>query len=647
MNKINKIVNLKSNIVNCFVVCLLVFSSCNYLDIVPDNTLTVDHAFKSRYEAEGYLYGIYGFLPAFADPAQNPAFWGGDEVWYIEMGVINPRLWGIARGYQETTYPLADYWASYADTRRYDLNGGKPLFTALNDCNTFLENIGKVIDLSEDECAQWVAEVKFLKAYFHFYLLRMYGPIPIIRENLPIDHPGQIYREPVDDVAEYIVALIDEATPYLPPVITDVLRNMGRITQPVALAVKAQVLTLAASPLFNGNPDYASFTDKRGMPLFSQTYNTDKWKRAADALKEAIDAAQETGGIDHQLFDFVRETAYGSNLSDSTVLAMQVRGAATERWNCEIIWGDTNSSSANLQRLCQPKFISTQNSGELYQSYAPPLNIVEQFYTKNGIPVEEDKDWTDVDLYDVRQGDAEHRLYIAQNQTTMNLHFNREARFYGSIVFDGGTFYGNQRIFNDNNLWISNLLGVGLGMPSRHSSTGYLCKKLLSYLTSANETGGMTTENYAFPIIRLADLYLMYAEALNEWKTAPDAEVYEYIDLVRARTGLEGVVDSWSNYALQPGKPLTKEGMRDIIRRERMNELAFEGIRFWDLRRWKLAKEYMNKPIRGLNPRGETVDDFYQVQTVYPLKFEDKDYLWPIRQSVLTRNVNLLQNPGW
>ena len=647
-----------------FIVCMFTFS-CNYLDIVPDNTLTVDHAFKSRYEAEGYLYGIYGAFPDFAYPAQNPAFWGGDEVWYVERGEVDGRLWNIARGFQGTASPLADYWASIADAKRYAntqasitsyaasnaLNGGRPLFTALNDCNVFLDNVGKVIDLSDTERTRWIAEVKFLKAFFHFYLLRMYGPIPIIYDNAPMDAPGTFFREPVDDVVEYIVTLIDEAVPDLPPRIEDMMNELGRATQPMALAMKAQALTLAASPLFNGNPDYASFTDKRGIPLFSQTYSADKWKRAADALKEAIEVAHGPDRMNHWLYDFKSDYAYGNSLDEKTVMAMQVRGAATERWNNEIIWGACNSSSYYHQQMCQPIFVQIHVTvTSLQKNYAPPLHIVEQFYTKNGVPIEEDKEWVGIDRYALRTGDEEHSLYISRNEQTMNLHFDREARFYGAITFDRSTFFGNGRITSDNDLLVTQMR---LGEPGggttgeRYLSTGYQCKKLLNLRTSISDGGAFSTYEYVLPVIRLADLYLMYAEALNEWKAAPDAEVYEYIDLVRNRTGLEGVVASWRKYALDPEKPSTKEGMRDIIRRERMNELAFEGIRFWDLRRWKLAKEYMNKPIRGLNISGATAEEFNQVQTVYPLHFEDKDYLWPIRQAVLMRNTNLVQNPGW
>ena len=632
-------------------VCLFAFS-CNFLDIVPDNTLTIDHAFKSRYEAEGYLYGLYGCFPSFADPASNSALWGGDEVWYIEDGPVNKRLWEIARGFQNTTSPAEDRWASYG----YELNGGSPMFTALRDCNIFLENVGKVIALGDYERIRWTAEVKFLKAYYHFYLLRMYGPIPIIRDNLPMDDPGLRYRDPIDDVVAYIVELIDEAMPDLPPYIEDLMSELGRATQPIALAVKAQALTLAASPLFNGTenepPMYADFTDKRGIPLFPQTYSAEKWKRAADAIKEAIDAAHEADGQGSRLFDFKKETNYGANLNEKTLLSMQVRGAVTERWNCEIIWGASNSNSSILQRLCHPLFFTEQLTGGLYICYAAPLHIVEQFYTKNGVPIEEDKNWTNVNLYGLRTGDEEHKWYIDQGQQTINLHFDREARFYGAISFDRGTYYGNGRITNDNNLWVTNRRagdpGGGITTVNRYLCTGYQVKKLVHYLTSVPDVNSnIAIYDYAFPVIRLADLYLLYAEALNEWKTTPDAEVYEYINLVRERTGLEDVVNSWIKYSTNPGKPLTKEGMRDIIRRERMNELAFEGARFWDLRRWKLAKEYMNGTIKGLNIEGETADDFYQTQTLYQLEFEDKDYLWPIKQSILTRNVNLVQNPGW
>jgi hypothetical protein len=641
--------NLIKSLAILSLVAVFTFSCSDYLDIIPDNVQTVDHSFKTRYEAEGFLYGIYGFLPYFPDPTSNPALMGGDEIWYRERMNLSTRIWDIARGFQSTSAPLADYWSSVDNSKNYDLNGGIPIFTALRDCNIFLENIHKAVDLTDEDRIRWIAEVKFLKAYYHFWLFRMYGPIPLIKGNLPLDAPGDDYRAPVDEVVEYIVSLLDEAVADLPPTIEDIMLELGRATQAIALAVKAQTLTLAASPLFNGNPDYASVTDNRGIHLFSTEYSPEKWKKAADALKAAINAAHGTGGNGHQLFNFKTETIYGNILNDSTVLAMQVRGAATVRWNREIVWGSTFNTNS-LQRSCHPQFFVVQSAGGgIYHGYSPTLRTVEQFYTKNGIPIEEDKDWVEVKPYELSPGDAEHKLYIKEGYKTMNLHFNREARFYGSIMFDGGTYYGNGRISSDNNLWVTNFKNSDMNGSGQHP-TGYGCKKLVCFMTSVpDNNSNVSVYNYSFPIIRLADLYLMYAEVLNESKATPDAEVYEYIDKVRARTGLEGVVESWSKYALpeMAGKPLTQAGMREIIQRERMNELAFEGARFWDLRRWKLAKKYMNQPIRGLSVYEDTVELFNEVQVLFPLSFSDKDYLWPIRLSVLMRNNNLVQNPGW
>jgi hypothetical protein len=639
---------------------MFMFFSCNYLDVVPDNTPTIDDGFKNRYEAERFLYGCFSFLPSFADPGVNPALLGGDEIWIIDpVDNISPRLWYIARGDQGTENPLANYWSSQqAVSQNEDLKGGSAMFTALSDCNIFMENIHKPYDLSDEDRIRWVAEAKFLKAFYHFWLLRMYGPIPIIKENRPVSVAGedaQIYREPIDDVVEYIVALIDEAAVDLPERVEDQNREMGRPTKAIALALKAQTLTLAASPLFNGTaaePPSFSRIDKRGIELFPQTYQASKWQKAVEALGEAIEAAHNAG---HRLYDFVRTNPAYATLNEKTILAMQVRGAVTERWNEEIIWGDSKSNPNALQNSCMPAFYTVHNNGSAGKSYAPALHIVEQFYTKNGLPIEEDKDWEGIDPMEIKTATANDKHYIQQNYQTVRLHFDREARFYASVLFDGGSYYGNNRYTSDNNMWYVPLRGGtiagGISPSTRHSSTGYLCKKLLHFRSSMPDNASSNSnERYSFPIIRLADLYLMYAEALNEaGGETPDANVYKYVDSVRIRSGLKGVIETWREHAItsQQDKPLSKTGMREIIRRERLNELAFEGARFWDLRRWKLSEEYMNRPIRGWDVTGETAVDYYQVQEIYQLKYEKKDYFWPIKQSTLLKNQNLVQNYGW
>jgi hypothetical protein len=634
-------------------VCLTFVASCDYLDIVPDNLASIENAYENRAEAEKSLYGVYAGLPYWAFADFNPALLGGDELWYIENGPIEKIAWDIARGYQNTNAPLIDEYesaiqGSYANKYRAP-------WTLIRDADNFLEMVDLAADVGLIERQQWKAEAKFLKAFYHFYLLRMYGPIPVIKQSLPINASSgvQLYRQPVDTVVNFICNLLDEALPDLPDYIRNPNRELGRATKDWAYAVKAQTLVLAASPLFNGNPDYAGFVDSRGVALFPAEYKAEKWQRAADALLVAITHAETVG--DRELFDFREHTNYGNRLNDSTVLAMQVRGAVTEAWNPEIIWGDGSISTAeHLQRGGLPQFFREQNTGGLFKCFAPPLHIVEQFYTDNGIPIEEDQSWDGVDLYGLRTGDDAHSYYIEKDFVTINLHFNREARFYGAITFDGSTYYGNSRILRDNDLWVVHMKngepGGGITPTDRYLSTGYQCKKMVSYLTSMPDNNSQVSYGtYPFPVIRLADLYLLYAEALNEVKGAPDQQVYEYIDRVRARTGLKGVVESWRDHARPEfqSKPSTKEGMREIIHRERMNELAFEGVRFWDLRRWKEAKTYMNGAIRGLNIAGRTTADFYKVRTLFKLHFSDRDYLWPIRQGTLLLNDNLVQNPGW
>ena len=179
------------------------------------------------------------------------------------------------------------------------------------------------------------------------------------------------------------------------------------------------------------------------------------------------------------------------------------------------------------------------------------------------------------------------------------------------------------------------------------SITGYLAKKVVNYNNIVPESwNSYSVENYPFPIIRLADLYLLYAEALNE-SGAPLSEIYDWIDVVRARAGLKGVVESWTNYSKTPDKVTTREGMRKIIQQERLIELAFEGERFWDLRRWKLLQKYSNKPVRGWNVEGATTSDYYVPTVIFQREFTYKDYLWPISENDLIVNDNLVQNPGW
>ncbi|MBO9659004.1 MAG: RagB/SusD family nutrient uptake outer membrane protein, partial [Chitinophagaceae bacterium] len=178
-----------------------------------------------------------------------------------------------------------------------------------------------------------------------------------------------------------------------------------------------------------------------------------------------------------------------------------------------------------------------------------------------------------------------------------------------------------------------------------YSITGYYTKKLVN-TKLAFTTTNISIERYAWPIMRLADLYLLYAEALNE--SGNSGAAIPYLNRIRERAGLASVESAWSNFSNRPTKYTTVDGLREIIQQERGIELAFEGSRFWDLRRWKTAHEKLNQPIYTWNITRESTEDYYQRILEFNQTFvAPRDYLWPLSEAELQINTNLVQNTGW
>jgi SusD family. len=639
---------MKKFIISISLLVVLVFSgtSCkDYLNIVPEGTPGIDNAFSNRINSFKYLHTCYSYLPIF-DNGSAIGFLAGDEHWLMPKGTgfieqrVGINAWEIGRGSQNSNDPYMNYW----DGR----NGGNNLWNAIRDCNIFLENINTPRDLEEYEKNRWISEVKFLKAYYHFFLFQLYGPIPIMDKNVPVDadiSEVRLYREPVDAVVNYISNLLDESLEFLPLTIENEGEEMGRITQPIAKAVKAQLLLLAASPLFNGNTDYSGIKDNKGTELFATVEDPEKWKMAADATLDAIKCAEEA---DHAIYYFKEPVT----ISPATRKLLDIGEAVTERWNEEIIWGSTRDVNG-LQTQSMGK-LTTGNNWQARSVLGPTLATVETFYSSNGVPISEDngefwaENYPNRYQYSTIEDEGNNKYYFEIGGQTAVLHFNREPRFYASVAFDRGTWYGaGSRDDSQANLSKYRFRRrevSGVISSEDYSYTGYLNKKVCSYRSNITRTS-WTPYRYAFPIIRLSDLYLMYAEALNETLSAPTDEVFKYIDTIRVRAGIEPVRDAWSKYSKYPNKPTTKEGMREIIHTERLNELAGEGKRFWDLRRWK---EELPMEVMGWNVKGETAETFYRVSVLFErTKFSYRDFLWPIKIEAIQKNPNLVQNPGW
>ena len=643
-----------------FILFVLIFTSCedDYLDVVPDNIATIDLAFNTRSTAENFLSTCYTYIPEHAHVEQNFSLLAGDEVWYYaenDFYMNNETSFRVAKGMQNSSSPYLNYWEGGRGAPR-------SLFNALRDCNIFLDNLVAVPGLEEEERIRWLDEVKVLKAFYHFWLMQMYGPIPIVDTNIPVSAPStetNVYRASIDEVVTYLTDLLDEVivADNLPGLINYVYTEQGRITMPIAKALKAKILMLSASPIFNGNTDFSSLIDNQGNSLVNQSYDPQKWVLAKDALLDAIESAEANG---HSLFQFNQQLPIIGGISDQITQELSLRAAITEPFNSEIIWAFSADWTGELQQWCQPRWTADHSAlfGYTKKSHAPTLNMVETFYTRNGVPIDEDISWEYGNRFDVVQTpilDADnenyHEFYIEDDYATAKLHTFREPRFYSTLGFDGGKWFS----LETENINFIPHLNAKAGAPSGkqgfeiYSITGYFAKKLVHY-ENIISLEGSTIQGYSFPIIRLSDLYLMYAEASNETKAAPDADVYEYIQKVRDRAGLDvggDLVSTWQMHSANPSKPSTKDGMRAIIHQERMIELALEGHRYWDLRRWKLAGEYFSKPIRGWDIFKPDVAGFYEVENIFYRNYLTKDYLWPISQTELLRNPNLIQNPGW
>lgn len=629
------------------IVLLLMFSfSCSdYLDIVPESTQQIENLFDRKEKAYISLATCYHYIPKF-DAVFSSYVFASDEL--IEPIEHNVEGLNMMRGKQNKENPLMSFWSGYSSNE----NAQESLYKGIRDCNTLIENIDKVVDMTDDEKAQWSAEAQVLKAYFHFLLVSNYGPIPIIDKNLPISadvEEVRVSRNTVDECFDYIENTINTAIPNLPERIT-AANPLGRIDQVIASALKSRVLLFAASPLFNGNSEfYETFIDKEGNKLFNTVYDAEKWKKAADAAKEAINLAKAYG-VSLYTYNSQPQSYDTLNYNQDEVKALyNYRYMFTEKWNAEVIWGNSNPvRNGNWWGIQSPTLMKDpdeSNTEGAWQWAAPTLRMVELFYTKNGLPINEDLTWDYSLRYRLRPVPTEDRFHAQEGESTIRLHLQREPRFYACIGFDRGYNRTWGKIFS-----LKMRKGEDHGKKSESYDnliTGYALKKLNHPSSRGDGYDGHVT--YEWPLIRMGELYLNYAEAYNEYY-GPGVEAFDALNTIRERSGVPKVEDVWSNASIAktPNKHQNKEGLREIIRQERLIEMSFEGHRYFDLRRWKEAHKYFATPIVGMNNNETDPNLYYTVKELTQRSFiTPRDYLQPIKSSEIIVNSNLVQNPGW
>ena len=621
----------------------LITSGCeDYLDIVPDRTQEISLLFNRRETAFNALANCYSYLPVQDDIYASFVVASDELTTPIQK---EPNAIKLMKGEQSVSNPKMSFWSGYS--------GGAyqgSIWEAIRSCNILIENIDLVIDMQQQEKDEWKAEAKFLKAYYHFLLLTYYGPIPIVDVNIPIsadDEEVRIEREPFDEVINYIVETIDESILGLPLRVTG-SNDLGRVDQIIARAIKSRVLLYSASPLFNGNSEfYSGFTSNEGENLFNLNYDIQKWQLAANAASEAIIAATGQGVSIYQYNGDIPTFDETNYINPFIKTQYDYRYVVTDPWNSELIWGNSSPVDSwwRIQSGSLMKNPSASSGEAAWQWIAPTLRMAELFYTKNGLPIENDLTFDYINRYDVTPISFINRYVAQYGQSTAKLNLDREPRFYSSLAFDRGLNRSWGEFWN-----LKMRKGESHGRNANTGDyliTGYGLKKIV-HPDSEGDTYSKLIR-YPFPIIRLSELYLNLAEALNELN-GPSQEVYNALNFIRDRAGIPNVQDSWSDSSItsDPGKHNDQVGLREIIRQERLIELCFEGHRYNDIRRWKLGLEYFSTPVKGWSVDEDNQSGFYNVIDVGLRAFNSpRDYLHPINFNELNINPNLVQNPGW
>ena len=470
-------------------------------------------------------------------------------------------------------------------------------YSGISNCNLFLD---KYVGLTFPELEQnadykpqmfrynnYQYEVRFLRAYFYFNLVRQYGDVPFTDHFLSADESNALSRTPAKDIFDYIISecddikdLIIEDYANLPAdvVLPSESPETGRVNKATVLALKARAALYAASPLFN--------TDN----------NPELWHRAATANKELLDYCVNERGM------------------------KLVSDYASKNATDELIFGRrANRESSTMESYNYPAGIEGGNGGN-----CPTQNLVDAYETTDGYSVRlVDGVWTaegsrvfdKAKPYDNR--DPRLRMTICVNEET------------GWPTWNEGTIYTYQ--------------GGANGQPLNGGTpTGYYLKKYCQGDIDLRSNSTNKSAYHTWITYRLGEFYLNYAEAVFRYLGSADATDSEFTmsareaaSMTREREGVE-----------MPAFPLnmSNDAFWEAYKKERMVELAFEGHRFWDVRRWKEGG--FNSIARVVITKN-TDDSFTYTRNTKSLVWDDKMYFFPIPQSEKSKNHNLEQNPGW
>ncbi|WP_256009344.1 RagB/SusD family nutrient uptake outer membrane protein [Desertivirga xinjiangensis] len=606
----------KTNITTVYIIAIItLLSGCRkeYFDTQPDNFVTIDKVFSNRGQTERWLAGLYSFIPD---------HWNIDNFVYVfstttdELDAGNWNTPLINSGALNAVNTPSRFTSYYQNIRLASI---------------FLENVDRnteilALDNGRDLIKQYKGEAQFLRAYYYWLMMKELGPVVIVplKSISPTDDL-QIPRSSWDECVEFVLKEIREAKNNLPvdnylPGSTAELdkAQTGRINKIIAAAVESQILLYHASPLYNGNTDMGDFRNLDGKHLINQVYDRDRWVVAAEAAKAAIDIAEIQGRALYQVND--------PNLFRAAFLSC--RDLFWNGCKTEGIWLRPQSGYELWERTSAPRSIQ----GTAFNGHAVVQRLVDDFRMNDGSSINANANYRENEYTTMASP-----YYVAG---TNSMYTNREARFYVDVTFNGAVNPGVAKAGAENaRVEFFNTGSSGkAGAPRDWPKTGYTARKNIppTYSKDPYSSIGRPTM-----VIRLAELYLNYAEALNEADpTNPD--ILRYLNRVRTRGGLPEI------------QTVDQVRLRDEIRLERRIELCFEGHRYFDVRRWKIA----DKPgsdqggvFYGMNMDAGTSlsDPAFHIRTVAFSRaaWQRRFYFLPYGQNEMDRNKSLVQFPGY
>jgi hypothetical protein len=478
-------------------------------------------------------------------------------------------------------------------------------FQTIRSCYLFLENVDQVLEPRPPQSYidMRKAEAKAFIAMKYYHLFKRFGGLPWVPGYVELSDEMDYSRLSIEATADSIVMLLDEAIPDLPG--RHDAGGFGRINKIAAMTIKARTLLWSASPLYNPSNNvsyYPSFGQQQNLK--HESYDVNRWRVAALATKEAIDAAHSAG------YALVNTGNPGSDYRTAVTGFPAVSGSGSSAQatnNTEIIWGTRlYKSYMEGQGSQRVKPYSKANFAGGVPYVIPLQNLV--------------------DLYEMTDGSVQPaNLY---NQA--NPYDNLDARFHESILYHNksfGPYTMDMTPGGDNN--------PGGGQ----FFTGYYMHKFFHEDRLTNQVTG--NPDSFWPYIRLSDLYLMYAEALNEHDFGANrAEILEYLNYVRERAGQPKVENT-------PHFGNSQEHLRERIINERAVELAFEEKRYLDLKRWKRGPGYIGGTMYGMAVEGTASSPTFRKVDFEERTFTDKWYLYPIPDNDIQKAPGLVQNPGW